>query len=117
MATVVGTPTGTTTLKLELGTVSVTAEVAPGAVRGKLAVSVSVDSGLVKMRLLKVAAPAFVPAVWGVVARSIAVSVTVTVADPAVNGLPLSVRVTTGAGEMAKTVTALDGGWVVKASA
>lgn len=69
----------------------------------RVAVSVSLASAAVKMRLPKLAWPLAieVEAVAGLVVRSLAVSVMLTVAGAVVYGLPLSVTSTRAAGDRA----------------
>ena len=80
-----------------------------------VAVSVSPLSAFVNLRLLKLAAPSVVETLMVYEPfRSASASLIAIVPGPAVNNVPLSVSVTTGAGFSAAPVVPLDGGWVVK---
>ena len=84
------------------------------------AVSVSLLVAPVKIRLLKAACPLLVEvvAVAGLVVRSELASVTLTLAEPPVRALPLSVTVTAGAGDIAvPAMVPIEGGSVVKLTA
>jgi hypothetical protein len=81
--------------------------------RIRVVVKVSAVVALAKTRLLKEAIPAAAVAVAGVVARSEAASVAVILTGAKV-GVPLSVTVTAGAGDIATPDTVpVEGGWAV----
>ena len=86
------------TLKVVLGVARLIAALFGFSVRE--AMRESPVAGPENVRPLKVATPAAVVAVAGDVVRSELASVTLTLAEPVVSGVPLSVTVTAGAGAM-----------------